>query len=359
MKVLHIYPKSDNMMAHHVNILVEGLRHSAEVQVTSSLTEFKTIIREMQPDIVHCHGCWQYAIANAASIARKHGARIVLSPHGHLEPWVLEENSLQEKLHKTLLWQRRTVEQAYALIAFGRMEQKYLQELKWNPRIEVIRNCVITNSISPQEMCSQTFAVYQKVLDSNVLELMDDNTQKLLTAILKAGITGDRRWVTQWSQEAMTPLCWRQLLIYAEHENIRNYVDYGISILGLNAPNLDTAKVAAYYPENYQRPKHLKEVIGAYQGNETDYIIRMIRQIQKQPLLLYLTELTRELYRDSVNDNQLQESLEEKGLLKYASRLMQILHEQTLLEEGYMPLLPTDDRGTRQIRKLMTNHLTI
>ena len=87
--------------------------------------------------------------------------------------------------------------------------------------------------------------------------------------------------------------------------------------------------------------------------------IRMIRQIQKQPLLLHLTELTRELYRDSVNDNQLQESLEEKGLLKYASRLMQILHEQTLLEEGYMPLLPTDDRGTRQIRKLITNHLTI
>ena len=359
MKVLHIYPKSDSMMAQHVNILVEGLRHSADVQATSSLTEFKSIIRQMEPDIVHCHGCWQYAIANAASIARKQGARVVLSPHGLLEPWVLEEKSLQEKLHKTLLWQRRSVEQAYAIIAFGKMEQKYLQELKWNPRIEVIRNCVITNSISPQEMCSQTFAVYQKVIDSNVLEMMDDNTQQLLSAILKAGITGDTRWVTQWSQEAMTPLCWRQLLIYAEHENIRNYVDYGINILGLNAPALDTEKIAAYYPEDYQRPKPLKEMVGEYKGNETDYIVRMIRQIQKQPLLLHLIELTRELYRDSVDDDQLQQLLEEKGLLKYTSRLMQILYEQTRLDEGFMPLSPTDDRGTRQIRDTITNHLKI
>ena len=359
MKVLHVYPKSDPMIASHVSLLAEGLRHSADVQTTSSPTEAKTIIRQMHPDIVHCHGCWQYGVANVAGIARKYGARVVLSPHGHLEPWVLEEKSLQEKLHKTLLWQRRSVEQAYALIAFGKMEQKYLRELKWNPRIEMILNAVITNSISQQEMCSQTFAVYQKVLDSNVLELMDDNTQKLLAAILKAGITGDRRWVTLWSQEAMTPLCWRQLLIYAEHENIRNYVDYGITILGLNAPNLDTAKIAAYYPDSYQRPRPLKEVIGAYQGNETEYLVRMIRQIQKQPLLLHLVELTRELRRDTVDDGLLQEVLEEKKLLRYASRLMQILQEQTQLDEGFMPLPPTDDRGTRQIRKLMTNHLTI
>ena len=359
MKVLHIYPKSDNMIARHVNILVEGLRHSADVQSTTSLSEFKAINRQMEPDIVHCHGCWQYSIANAANIGRKHGARVILTPHGHLEPWVIEEKSIQEKLHKTLLWQRSSVEHAYALIAFGKMEQKYLQEQKWNPRIEVIRNSVITNSITPQEMCSQTFAVYQKVLDSNVLELMDMQTQQLLAAVLKAGITGDTRWVAEWNQEAVTPIGWRQLLIYAEHENIRNYVDYGINILGLNAPTLDTEKIAAYYPEDYQRPKHLKELIGDYKGNETDFIFRMIRQIQKQPLLLHLTELTRELYRDSVDDEQLHGLLEEKGLLKYASRLMQVLQEQTLLDEGFMPVPPIDDRGTRQIRYQITNHLEI
>ena len=358
MKVLHLYPKSDNMIVKHINILLEGMRHSIDVRATDSPSDFKTICRQMEPDIVHCHGCWQYAIVNAVNYARKNGARIILSPHGQLEPWILEEKSLQEKLHKTLLWQKSSVERAYAVIAFGNMEQKHLRLLKWNQRIEVIHNCVITNSLTPQEMCSQTFAVYQKVMDSNVLEQMNETTQQLLAVILKAGITGDRRWVQEpvvCGQETD----WRRLLIYAEHHHIRNYVDYGISTLGLETPNIDTSKITAYFPDNWQQPVPLKEIIGEYKGDETDYLVRMIRQIEKQPLLLHLVELARELRRDTVDDDLLQQALEEKKLLKYASRLMQILQEQTRLEEGYMPLPSTNDRGTQQIRKLITNQMTI
>ena len=152
---------------------------------------------------------------------------------------------------------------------------------------------------------------------------------------------------------------WRRLLIYAEHENIRNYVDYGISILGLETPSLDTSKITAYFPNDWQQPVTLKETIGEYKGDETDYIVRMIRQIEKQPLLLHLIELAREFRRDTVDDDQLQQALEEKKLLKYASCLMQILQEQTLLEEGYMPLPPSDNRETRHIRNLIMNHLKI
>ena len=75
--------------------------------------------------------------------------------------------------------------------------------------------------------------------------------------------------------------------------------------------------------------------------------------------MLHLIEFTRELYRDTVNDDLLQEALEEKKLTKYASRLMQVLHELTLLDEGYMPIEPLDDRGTQKIRESITNHLKI
>ena len=103
----------------------------------------------------------------------------------------------------------------------------------------------------------------------------------------------------------------------------------------------------------------IKELIGDYQGDETDYLLRMIRQTEKQPLLLHLIELTRELYRDNVNDELLTEKLEDKKLLSYTARLMQVLSEQTLLDEGYMPLDPKDDRQTEHIRRILTNHLKI
>lgn len=344
------------MVAQHVAQLMEGMRLSAEVQAVSNLADFKSVCKTFNPDIVHCHGCWQYNIVNAGNFARKQGARIVLSPHGQLEPWVLEEKPLQEKFHKTALWQKPFVEKAYALITFGKMEQQYLVQLKWNPRIEVIHNAVITNSTTREKMCSQTFAVYQKVLDSNVLEQMDDDTQQLMTTIIKAGTLGDRRWTAFQMPETVD---WRRMLIYAEHQNIRNYVDYGINILGLSALSLDTEQLPAYFPENYQHPQSIKKLIGEYKGDETDYLVRMIRQIEKQPLLLHLIEFTRELYRDTVNDDMLLEAIEQKGLTKFAGRLMQVLHEQTLLDEGYMPIDPIDDRGTQKIRDQITNHLKI
>ena len=363
MKILHVYPKADEMVAQHVTMLVEGMQHSVEVQSVSNLADFKSICKSFEPDIVHCHGCWQYSIVNAGNFARKQGARIVLSPHGQLEPWVLEEKPLQEKLHKTALWQKSFVEKAYAVIAFGKMEQQYLQQLKWNPRIEVIHNAVITNSTTREKMCSQTFTVYQKVLDSNVLEQMDDATQQLMAHIIKTGILGDARWLPSTITYHLSPNSqqpdWRRLLIYAEHQNIRNYVDYGINILGLSALSLDTEHLPAYFPEDYQRPQSIKKLIGEYKGDETDYLLRMIRYIEKQPRLLHLIELTRELYRDTVNDDLLLEAFEEKKLTKFASRLMQVLHEQTLLDEGYMPIDPIDDRGTRKIRESITNHLKI
>ena len=363
MRILHIFQRNDELQAKHVSILLEGMQNSAEIKSADAPSEAKAIIREWKPEIVHCHGCWTYWTVNAGRIAIKKGARIVISPHGQLEPWVTEEKVIHEKLPKTALWQKSFVEKAYSVIAFGKMEEKYLRQLKWNPRIEVIKNSVITNSISQQEMCSETFTVYQKVMDSNVLELMDENSLKLMATIIKIGILGDQRWTKASKESETIPNVssedWRRILIYAEHENIRNYVDYGINILGLTTPHVDTEKIPAYFPEQYKRPQTIKHSIGEYNGYETEYLIKMIRQIQKEPLLLHIIELTRELYRDNVNDDELREALEEHKLAKYASRLIQVLQEQALLDEGYMPLEPTDDRGTQQIRNKITNHLKI
>ena len=358
MKVLHVYPKSDSLIERHVTLLAEGMRQSAEVKVADNVVTFKKFFREMEPDIVHCHGCWQFFLARAVSYAIRHQARVVLTPHGQLEPWVIKRQSVQENISKTLLWQRRTVEHAYAVILLGKFEHENFRKLGWNQRTEQIHNAVITNAITQAEMCTQTFAVYQKVMDSNTLEQMDEESLRALTIIIKVGIMGDRRWVKDINIDD-AHIDWRRLLIYAEHEHISNYVDYGISILGLSTPSIDVSRIAAYFPDHYECPKPIKDVVGDYDGNETDYLVRIIRQINKQPLLLHLIELTRELYRDNVNDELLTEKLEDKKLLAYAARLMQVLSEQTLIDEGYMPLAPKDDRQTEHIRRMLTNHLKI
>ena len=360
MKVLHIYPKSDDLIRQHVMLLAGGMQQSTEVLTADSGTNIRQLITSQQPDILHCHGCWSQKMANAVRTARNNGARVVITPHGQLEPWVVSQQNLQDKVMKALLWQKDVIAQAYAIISLGKLERVNFLKLGWNKRVEEIHNAVTTNTITVSEMCSKTFAVYQKVMDSNTLEQMDDLSQQALSTIIKAGIMGDRNWCRstdciRYPQD----IDWRRLLIYAEHENIRNYVDYGISVLGLPSPTIDTEKIEAYFPDSYKKPCPIKKIVGDYEGDETAYLIKMIRQLNKQPLLLHLIEFTRELYRDNVNDDALATALEEKKLTGFAGSLMQVLSEQTELDEGYMPLLPSDNRQTRHIRKLLTNHLKI
>jgi hypothetical protein len=352
MKVLYLYPKTDQLISRHVSLLTEGLRYSADIRTADSVGTLRKAIQEKLPDIIHCHGLPSVTAARTIFSTLNKGVRLVLTLHGQLEPWADD----RQRNIAAVYWQKELVQKSYAVILLGRLERTNFMKTGWNPRIEEIHNAVITNTISPQKMSTDTFSVYQKVLDSDTLALMDEPTEHMLRAIIKVGIMGDRHWAPVLPSGSIG---WRQLMLYAEHENIRNYVDYGISLLGCNVPAIDTSSVAVYFPDSYTTPRPVRETVGDYLGKETEYLVRIISQIRQQPLLLHLVELTRELYRDTVDDERLSEALKEKGLTAFAQSLMQVLSEQTGLDEGYMPLPPADNKLTRQIRQQITNHLKI
>ena len=357
MNVLHIYPRSNELIQRHVQLLVEGLRQSANVQVADNKKSLYQQARDFEADIIHVHGVNQMLQFKALRCAQKMNIRCVVTLHGQMQPFAFSAMSKTERIN-LLLVQREYVQNVYAVITLGKLETSNFTKYGFNPRIEEIHNSVYTNTITPAEMAAQTFAVYQKVMDSNTREKMDSHTLSALKVIIKTSIMGDKRWV---ENEPLDPrlINWRHLLLYAEHENIVNYTDYGIRLLGLSAPLLDTQKVAAYFPKNYVRPKPIKEIVGDYQGDETDFLMRIIRQLLKAPTLLGCIELTRELYRDNVNDDLLAEKLEDAGLTKSAARLIQVLNEELLLDEGFMPIDPLDDKQTDKLRNNLKNHLKI
>ena len=332
MKILHLYPSDDALIAAHVTMLREHEEPFND-----------------KPDIVHVHGCWRYNIVRQAMKAHRQGARIVMTPHGGLEPWVINERQMTEKLSKTLLWQRRMVESAYVLIAHGPIETTSLGQLGWNPRCETIRNAVITNSITPEAMRQQTQEVYRKVMDSNTIELMNTQTKQLLTLLLKAGITGDKRWIGEATIPTISETDWRQLLVYADHENVRTTIDRGIHIIGLRAPYIETSHIKSYLPTDYLQPKV-----------ETHSVEGIVSEMHHGPLTLrQLVELDRTLRRPESDDEQIIDSLTEKRQIRYFRHVLQLLTELTLLDEGFLPAIPVNDRQTERLRQQLFTHLRI
>lgn len=364
MKILHYITQNDELISKYVTMLTGSMGLEADNTIVTSEGDAREKVKGGFFDILHIHGCWQYGAYRIFNMAAAKGIRMVLSPYGQLEPWIVDENYWKEKLPKQLLYQRRLVERAYVIFIQGKMEEECIRKLGWNPRTEIIRNPLITHSITSTEMAQKTYAVYRKVLDSNTLELMKPQTRQLLRCFIKAGITGDNRWVTDDLTNISDREQWRYLLCYGHQENIYSIILRGAHILNYQVPDIDVHKIACYLPQQDVTPKSIQESIGSQYASENDRLDATFRHVRKliqhQKLTIsHLCEIDKELREHDVEEDHLAETLKEAKLYKTACRMMQLLSDFTGFDEGFMPVPPLNDRVTRQIHQQIYNHLKI
>lgn len=345
-KILHIYPKTNAMIAQYVDMAEKGMSDNFATASAVDKKSARQMCKDWQPDIVHLHGCHDSELLQAANYAVKQGARLVVNPHGDLQPWVLKGILKQDIRWRTL---RNAIRHTYALIAQSKAEADNLMQLAWNDRVETIVNPIITRTTDAAHLAAMICNIYNKVMASDVLTLMDDDTLEALRLLLKAGITGDERWLEK--PFTLSP-DWQKLYVYAQYEGIAPVLNRGIEVLNLMVPEPLLSPI--YLPNDYQQPapsRH-KEVLP---------LVRMIKEETEQGSLsvLRLVELDRLLRRTAPDEEVLLIELDGAKLRPFFASLLQILAEQTGLDEGFMPCQPLDNKVTQEIRTTITNHLKI
>jgi len=321
-------------------------------------------LRNGRFDILHIHGCWHYSLRRVARQALDLGCRLLVTPHGQLEPWVMAKDYWKEKLPKRILFQKQVIQSAYAIVVQGKMEEEGLSKLRWNQRTTIIRNSLITQTITAEQMAGQMVGLYRKVMDSNPLELMTDDTRHTLRQIIKAGITGDSRWLREQCLTISDPDQWRMVFNYAHQEAIENTVTKGLQTLQLHAPDIDVSQAPYFVPDDYQAPSTIERVIGMHFSTENERLLATFRYLRKlsfrrQLTISHLVELDKELREHDAVEDKLCDSLQERHMLSFAARLMQLMHDMTGLDEGYMPMPPVNDFTTRKMKKQIKNHLKL
>ena len=364
MRILHFFPKEDCMISEYVAMLHESMGLECSNEMVSEAKDAQQNLRSAHYDILQIHGCWNGSLYFIVRQAIKSGTRIVLSPYGQLEPWVMKEGYWKEKLPKRLLFQHAIVCHAYAIIVQGKMEEECLSKLGWNSRTVIIRNSLITNTINAHDMAQQMQNVYRKIMDSNTLQLMTSNTRITLRQLLKVGITGDKRWLGESYVTITDHNQWRMLYCYVHHEQVADIVKRGLNILHMEAPDFDISKMPCFLPDGYEPSKTIEEAIGMQFATENDRLMATFRHLRRLALrrrltLAHLAELDKELrYHDAAED-QLCDALKEHHLYVFARRIMQLAHVFTGLDEGLMPMPMLEDRQTRIMKKNIENHLKI
>lgn len=361
MRIFHFYSDADPMMGEYVETLVSTIGNRAEMKATTSYSSLRKMCHDEHPDIIHVHGCWRMEMRHILPLAKKVDARVVVSPHGQLQPWVVKQRARSEKIPMVHLFQRKLVAKAYAVVVMGKMEAAFFSYLEWNPRIEMVKNALITESITKEEMAQQMLHIYNKVRDTAPRHYMLPSTVDALRALIKVGITGDRRFIDADHANACQSLSdeeWRKILLYAHQESILGTVALGIKNMNLPIPDIDPTKVEYYKKEQLPTPKGLKP---REDDSPAKRISRKLRKARARYSIgslsiSYVVEVADALFHASaaVDEDELRELAFSLGAKGFMLRLMHILSTETLLDEGYLIAEPLDDKKTQKIlRKIL------
>lgn len=131
--------RMDNCTVHYI----EGnIRHPMRMK-----RGFYSLLDTIKPDVVHVNGCWLLQCSWTIFWAKAKGYKVILSPHGMLEPWDIRKNYWTKKLPALLLYQRRSITVSDLLIATAETERQNLQKLGYNDRVEIVPNGIVVNGI--------------------------------------------------------------------------------------------------------------------------------------------------------------------------------------------------------------------
>ena len=382
MRILHYYTASDKISEEYINILSKAMTElnylsgdgCIENVRASSLHDALKMMKSSDVDIIHIHGCWRDSDFMLQRKAKKNGVRIVISPHGQLEPWIIKQDYWKNHLPRIIAYQKRIVKDAFSVVVMGKMEENCMKRLGWNPRIEVVRNSMITDTITETEMATKMLAIYNKVMDSHTLALLNDDERRALAALIKAGVTYDEKWLTDSDKaliSSLSPLAWRRIKIHAYHTSIADTISDAENTIGSIHDDIKPDEIPCYLPREDKHKglfnkdvKPLPAVIADDKGYHTDSLCKFIKVLHKhatsgQLTLKDIVETARQMRRVLVDETAVNEEMKIKGIDKFVKSLMQILSDYTSLEEGFMLATPKNNAHTRKLASMIDKELEI
>lgn len=176
MKIIHYIPSIDRIAggtSTYMQVLGKELGKLAEVHIITHASEnplpisnceihnvsvynpingrFKNEVSKLldviKPDLVHVNCCWMPACAFVQQMAQKRNIKVVLTPHGMLEPWIIKRHYWTRKLPALLLYQKAAIQNADCLQATAESEKENLLKLGYNSNIKIVKLGIDAESI--------------------------------------------------------------------------------------------------------------------------------------------------------------------------------------------------------------------
>ncbi len=382
MVILHYIP-SLGKKAGQTSTLVQRLHAALGNTVESHLftgeitiKEFVQKLKDIKPDILHIHGCWDIHLAIAQLLAARQGCPVIISPHNALSPDTLETDFWTSRLPRIILYQFLAIRKAFVLHAATQQETADLKDLGWKKRIAFIPldGLNASDTQAAADVAEQFRILYRKVIDTRLRNTISDNERDILFTLIRQAVTPaidavsappvffDQVEEQQQKQRqdlaALSEHTWKNIQIYAIDHRADHLLFEGLKRIQYTIPVRVTQLPSRYtIKQTLQTKSHIP--IDTDDTNERD-IITTIAQLHHilclkeaeetwpSPIHL-LAKLYATLRYTDYDEENIMRQLQKKHLADTAARTMHILAVLFSLSVGFMPLNPINDKKTRQM----------
>jgi glycosyltransferase involved in cell wall biosynthesis len=190
-------------------IVIEGVSvkffNSSVFRWFSLITEFRTFLKFERPDIVHINGIWSPQNWGFQKVAQELQIKVILSPHGMLEPWILDHNPVKKKLAR-FLFQNKAIHRADFLHATAQMEKDSIVKLGFRNPIVIIPNGIDLSEITTVKSSygSKKMIFLSRIHPKKGIELLLEAWQNTDTNgwSLEIAGNGDSNYIQKLAQSA-------------------------------------------------------------------------------------------------------------------------------------------------------------
>jgi glycosyltransferase involved in cell wall biosynthesis len=187
--------------------------------------QWQKLLKDIRPDMVHINCCWIPFCALTQKWAQQSGYKVVLTPHGMLEPWIIKRHYRTRKMPALYLYQKKAVQTADYIHATAESEKRNLLQLGYNDKICVIPNGVETEHISIKSSWEKTKTILylSRIHPTKGIELLIDAVAQIKDVLIDYKIIiageGDIRYI-------------QSLKDRIQKQNIENIFDFVGGIYG-------------------------------------------------------------------------------------------------------------------------------
>jgi glycosyltransferase involved in cell wall biosynthesis len=154
--------------------------------------EFREVLKHEQPDLVHINGIWQPQCWCFQQTAQELGIKVILSPHGMLEPYIMNRHTFKKRT-ALVLYQHKALKRVDYFHATAESELQQIRKLGYMQPACVIANGIELTDLKPKTSWQQVrkLLFLSRVHPKKGIELLIEAVARLQDNELKIIVAGE------------------------------------------------------------------------------------------------------------------------------------------------------------------------